>query len=47
MILEWTDKRCSELEIRAALAFWAEYHNVGARNRVRRAIAYYRQYHPE
>jgi hypothetical protein len=38
-----TDKQASRFELKAALAFWAEHHNQGSRNRVRKAIAYVRQ----
>jgi hypothetical protein len=41
----WTDRNCSELELQAAMVFWRQYHNFGARNRVRAAIRYYRKYH--
>jgi hypothetical protein len=45
MTAAWTDKNCSELELQAALSFWRKYHSIGARRRVRAAIAYFRQYH--
>jgi hypothetical protein len=34
----------AELELQAALAFWRLYHNVGARTRVRNALADLRRY---
>ena len=40
-----TDKEMSRLELKAALAFWAMYHNQGSRDRVRHAIAAFRKYH--
>jgi hypothetical protein len=39
-----TDRQASRVELHAALMFWAKYHTQGARNRVREAIAYVRQY---
>jgi hypothetical protein len=39
-----TDRTASLLELRAALAFLAQYHTQGARNRVRKAITYVRRY---
>lgn len=40
-----TDRQASELELQAALHFWRDHHNIGSRRRVRKAIAYFRQYH--
>ena len=40
----WTDKNCSAAELSAAMAFWRQYHNQGARRRLRDAIRYYRRY---
>ena len=41
----WTDRWASEMELKAALAFWAKYHSIGSRRRVRSAIRSYRLYH--
>jgi hypothetical protein len=41
----WNDQTASESELQAALSFWRQYHTVGARNRVRSAVAYYRRWH--
>lgn len=43
--LDWDDERASECELQDALKFWRQYHNLGSRNRVRSALAYYRRYH--
>jgi hypothetical protein len=39
-----TDREASEMEVKAALQFWSQFHTSGARNRVRAAIRYFRKY---